>query len=119
VSTWHDTRLDRDVALALIKTEGLDAGALACVRREAQAMGRLGDHPHIVTVHDIGEENGQPGIVSQFMRLARGLAGRFEESRVRGPQEEQESGSGPRTLGPFSASRKKSAARWSTSIPMA
>src|SRR4029453_3665557 len=63
----HDTRLARDVALALIKTEGLDAGALARVRREAQAMGRLGDHPHIVTVHDIGEENGQAFIVSQFM----------------------------------------------------
>ena len=30
-------------------------------------MGRLGDHPHIVTVFDIGEENGQPFIVSQYM----------------------------------------------------
>ncbi|NIU39834.1 hypothetical protein GWN65_07675, partial [Candidatus Bathyarchaeota archaeon] len=50
----HDTRLDRDVAFALIKTEGLDAAGLARVRREAQAMGRLGDHPNVVTVHDIG-----------------------------------------------------------------
>jgi class 3 adenylate cyclase len=63
----HDTRLDRDVAIAAIKTEGLDEGGLARVRREAQAMGRLGDHPHIVTVFDIGEENGQPYIVSQYM----------------------------------------------------
>jgi serine/threonine protein kinase len=30
-------------------------------------MGKLGDHPHIVTVHDIGEEDGQHYIVSQYM----------------------------------------------------
>ncbi len=51
------------MAFALIKTEGLDADGLARIRREAQAMGRLGDHPHIVTVYDIGEEGGQPYIV--------------------------------------------------------
>jgi class 3 adenylate cyclase len=63
----HDTRLDRDVAIAVIKTEGLDEAGLARIRREAQAMGRLGDHPHVVTVYDIGEEDGQPYIVSQYM----------------------------------------------------
>ncbi len=68
----HDTKLDRDIAIAVIKTEGLDEAGLERVRREAQAMGRLGDHPHIVTVHDMSEEgdpNGQtqPYIVSQFM----------------------------------------------------
>jgi len=63
----HDTRLDRDVAFSIVKTEGLDAAGLARVRREAQAMGRLGDHPNVVTVHDIGEEAGQPCIVCQFM----------------------------------------------------
>ena len=67
----HDTKLDRDVAFALIKTEGLDADGVARVQREAQAMG-LGDHPHIVTIHDVGEEDGpdgqsQPYIVSQYM----------------------------------------------------
>ncbi|MCH8948484.1 MAG: protein kinase, partial [Acidobacteria bacterium] len=41
--------------------------SLARVHREAQAMGRLGDHPHIVTIHDIGDENGQPYIVCQYM----------------------------------------------------
>jgi class 3 adenylate cyclase len=30
-------------------------------------MARLGDHPHVVTVHDIGEEDGEPYIVSQLM----------------------------------------------------
>ncbi len=49
----HDTKLDRDVAFALIKTEGLDAEGDTRIRREAQAMGRLGDHPHIVPVYDI------------------------------------------------------------------
>ncbi|HEY5638420.1 MAG TPA: protein kinase, partial [Dehalococcoidia bacterium] len=63
----RDSKLDRDVAIAVIKTEGLDEGGLERVRREAQAMGRLGDHPHIVTVHDIGDEAGQPYIVSQHM----------------------------------------------------
>jgi class 3 adenylate cyclase len=68
----HDSRLDRDVAIAVIKTEGLDEAGLVRIRREAQAMGRLGDHPHIVTVHDIGDEAGpdgqaQPYIVSQYM----------------------------------------------------
>jgi hypothetical protein len=54
----HDTQLDRDVAFALIKTEGLDEAARQRVTREAQAMGRLGSHPHIVTVFDIGDEGG-------------------------------------------------------------
>ena len=59
----HDGQLDRDVAFALIKTEGLDDQARQRITREAQAMGRLGSHPHIVTVYDIGEENGQPYLV--------------------------------------------------------
>jgi len=64
----HDTKLDRDVAFALIKTEGLDADGLLRVHREAQAMARLGDHPSIVMVHDIGDEGAQPYIVSQHMQ---------------------------------------------------
>ena len=52
----HDTLLDRDVAFALIKTEGLDDAGRDRITREAQAMGRLGAHPHIVSVFDLGEE---------------------------------------------------------------
>jgi hypothetical protein len=59
----HDTVLDRDVAFALIKTEKLDDGARTRIKREAQAMGRLGDHPHIVTVFDLGDHEGQPYMV--------------------------------------------------------
>jgi eukaryotic-like serine/threonine-protein kinase len=63
----HDQRLARDVAIAIVKTEGLDDIGLARARRESQAMGQLGDHPHIVTIYDVGEEDGQPYIVSQYM----------------------------------------------------
>ena len=52
----HDTLLDWDVAFALIKTDGLDEAGRSRISREAQAMRRLGSHPHIVTVFDLGEE---------------------------------------------------------------
>jgi len=63
----HDTLLDRDVALALIKTEKLDNATRTRVTREARAMGRLGDHPNIVTIHDLGDHEGQPYIVIPVM----------------------------------------------------
>jgi len=63
----HDTLLDRDVAFALIKMEGLDDAGRDRIKREAQAMGRLGSQPHIVSVFDMGEENGQPFIVTELM----------------------------------------------------
>ena len=62
-----DSRLGRDVAVALIKTDGLDAHGRARVQREARAMARLGDHPHVVAVLDAGEEEGRPFIVSQLL----------------------------------------------------
>ena len=71
----HDTTLDRDVAFALIKTEGLDDVGRERISREGQAMGRLGAHPHIVTVFDLGEDpsagsgqgQGQPYMVAELM----------------------------------------------------
>ncbi len=71
----HDELLDRDVAFALIKTEGLDDASRTRISREAQAMGRLGSHPHIVTVFDLGEHPstsegqalGQPYMVTELM----------------------------------------------------
>ena len=45
----HDTTLDREVAFALIKTDGLDETSRIRIQREAQAMGRLGSHSYMVT----------------------------------------------------------------------
>jgi tetratricopeptide (TPR) repeat protein len=63
----HDTLLDRDVAFALIKTEKLDDASRTRVTREARAMGRLGDHPNIVAIYDMGDHEGQPYIVIPVM----------------------------------------------------
>ena len=63
----HDNRLDRDVAIATRRMEGLDHAGQVRVMNEARAMGRLGDHPRVVTVYDIGDDAGQPYIVSQYM----------------------------------------------------
>ncbi|MCI0486359.1 MAG: protein kinase [Blastocatellia bacterium] len=62
-----DTRLSRDVAISLLKIERLDSNSITRLWREARMMGRLGDHPHIVTLHDVGEEAGRPYIVSQYI----------------------------------------------------
>ncbi len=61
----HDTLLDRDVAFALIKTEGLDEASRTRITREAQAVGRLGVHPHIVTVFGLDEQDGHPYMVTE------------------------------------------------------
>jgi len=63
----HDTTLDRDVAFGLIKAEGLDADSRQRITREAQAMARLGDHPNLMPIFDLGEENGQPYMVQPLM----------------------------------------------------
>jgi class 3 adenylate cyclase len=62
-----DAASDREVALALFDTEGLGAAIQARSRREAEAMRKLGDHPHVVAVFDTGEEDGNPFIVSEYM----------------------------------------------------
>jgi serine/threonine protein kinase/class 3 adenylate cyclase len=82
----HDTRLDRDVAIGLIKTEGLDEAGRERIARESRAMGRLGDHPHIVTVYDVGEEDGTLYLVSQYMAggSVEDLLRKSVESRQRG-----------------------------------
>ena len=63
----HDTTLDRDIAFAQIRTEGLDDLARERVMREAQSMARLGSHPNLVAIHDIGEDNGNPHLVEEYM----------------------------------------------------
>ena len=63
----HDSALDRDVAIAVIKAEGLDDVARTRITREAQAMGRLGDHHNILQIHDLGEDNGQTYLILPLM----------------------------------------------------
>jgi len=63
----HDTLLDREVAFALIKTEGFDQTSKERISREAQAMGRLGTHPNIVTVFDLGIEGDEPFMVIELL----------------------------------------------------
>ena len=85
----YDSRLAREVALALIKVDGLDEAGRVRVLREAQAMGSLGDHPNIVTVHDIGEDGEQLFIVSQYMSggdLESVLQGAGETRRLAAPE---------------------------------
>ena len=54
----QDILLDKDVAFVLIKTEGLDVVSRTWISQEAQAMGSLGSHPHIVTTFDLGRPQG-------------------------------------------------------------
>ncbi len=58
---------EREVAVAVFETEGIEETVLARARREAQAMAKLGDHPHVVGVLDSGEEGRVPYIVSEYV----------------------------------------------------
>src|SRR3954470_2529550 len=63
----HDSALDRECVLALIRTDAtIDPQELERLRREARAMARL-DHPTSVPVYDIGEKDGRPFFVSQYI----------------------------------------------------
>ena len=62
-----DTTSGAEVALALYDTAGVGAAIQARARREAEAMRKLGDHAHVVTVLDAGEDDGNPFIVSIYM----------------------------------------------------
>ncbi len=56
VHLGHDTRLDRPVAIKLLRSDlARDANFLTRFRREAQAAGGLA-HPNIVAIYDSGEE---------------------------------------------------------------
>jgi hypothetical protein len=61
----HDLTLDRPVALSRLKGAAPDARER--VRREARLMARLGDHPQVVTVHDVIEDGGALLIVARYM----------------------------------------------------
>lgn len=59
--------LDRVVALKVLPTEvGRDPAFVERFTREARALARL-NHPHIVTIHDIGQTSGLCYIIMEFI----------------------------------------------------
>ena len=74
----EDTRLKRPVALKFLpEALSRDRRALERFEREAQAASAL-NHPHICTVHDIDEADGQPFIAMEL------LEGASLRSRIQG-----------------------------------
>ncbi len=75
----HDDRLDRPVAIKVIRAEALaDQKARERFQREARAAARV-SHPHICPLYEFDEADGQPFLVMELLdgeplsaRLTRG-----------------------------------------------
>jgi serine/threonine-protein kinase len=73
----HDPTLERDVALKMMLVDfTLDPAARDRFGREAKAVARL-QHRNIVTIHELGEFDGTPFIVMEF------LSGKDLEDRLK------------------------------------
>jgi serine/threonine-protein kinase len=63
----QDTLLGRQVAIKVLHPHVIgDAEARERFTREARAAARVSDHPHVVTIYDIGEQDGTPFIVMEL-----------------------------------------------------
>ena len=61
-----DTKLNRPVAIKVLSDHLADANARRRFQREAQMVSSL-NHPHILTVYDVGEFEGRQYIVTEFV----------------------------------------------------
>src|SRR5262245_12403959 len=81
----RDTRLGREVALKVISGEAArDPDRLRRFELEARAASAL-NHPHIVTVYDVGAEQGSPYIVAELVE-GRTLRSVLEDGALRPEQ---------------------------------
>jgi serine/threonine-protein kinase len=66
----YDTRLERHVAIKVIRTEQFAPAVLKRIlrrfEREAKSLARL-SHPNIVKVYDYGEYEGSPYLVMEYL----------------------------------------------------
>jgi len=63
----HDTRLGRQVAVKILpESFAADPSRVVRFEREARAAGRL-NHPNILTVYDVGSENGSAYLISELL----------------------------------------------------
>ncbi len=61
-----DTKLNRPVAIKFLSDDLADSSGRRRFQREAQMASSL-NHPHILTVHDIGEFDGRQYLVTEFV----------------------------------------------------
>jgi len=61
-----DTKFDRAVAVKFVSGDFTDSATRERFRREARTASSL-NHPHILTVHDVGEFNGRQYLVTELI----------------------------------------------------